>query len=76
MERRPSIFDSHSEFRTFRLLESVWGSDYLISDHLPVRNVLGFERVSRHLIYQNATSGTCYPLISISSSALKIKVNH
>ena len=45
MERRPSIFDSHSEFRTFRLLESVWGSDYLISDHLPVRNVLGFEQI-------------------------------
>jgi hypothetical protein len=45
MERRPSIFDSRSEQRTYRSLESTWGSDYLISDHLPVRNVLGFDQI-------------------------------
>lgn len=45
MERRRSIFDSQSEKRVFRSLSSTWSSDYLVSDHVPVRNVLGWDQI-------------------------------
>ena len=45
MERRRSIFDSESEKRVFRSLTSTWSSDYLVSEHVPVRNVLGWDQI-------------------------------
>jgi hypothetical protein len=45
MERRRSIFDSESEKRVFHSLASTWSGDYLVSDHVPVRNVLGWDQI-------------------------------
>jgi hypothetical protein len=45
MERRRSIFDSEPEKRLFHSLASKWSGDYLVSDHVPVRNVIGWDQI-------------------------------